>query len=138
MKCSNTVFLLSLSSAGLAANVTFPDVSRSPSKASQILDRRLASFSFEFAYLPNFGGNFSSPNVLTRELMLRLEERTGVGPDIRPGGITMYAGVQIMMIMMLNVCFTPSDSSEFDPSAPALDLDESSVSHPMSVSKQLY
>lgn len=29
-------------------------------------------------------------NVLTRELIQRLVERTGVGPDIRPGGITVY------------------------------------------------
>lgn len=57
--------------------------------ASQILDPRLASFSFEFAYFPTFAGNLSHPNVLTRELVNRLVERTGVGPSIRPGGITM-------------------------------------------------
>ncbi|KIJ37551.1 glycoside hydrolase family 79 protein, partial [Sphaerobolus stellatus SS14] len=72
--------------------------------ASQVLDRRLASFSFELAYFPTFAGNLSHPNVLTHELIQRLVERTGVGPDIRPGGITV-------------------DSSIFDPTAPALEVD---------------
>ncbi|KLO15240.1 hypothetical protein SCHPADRAFT_871320 [Schizopora paradoxa] len=84
-----TLLAFSLATAGLASIITFPSVSQDPTNASQILDRRLASFSFEFSYLPNFGGNLSNPNVLTKELMQRLEERTGVGPDIRPGGITI-------------------------------------------------
>ncbi len=103
---STILLLLSAFSSAFAAAVTFPDVSRSPSNASQILDRRLASFSFEFAYLPNFGGNLSSPNVLTRELMQRLEERTGVGPDIRPGGITMYALIRKCASVALPKTFT--------------------------------
>ena len=74
----------------LAANlVSLPHISTRPSNASQVLDRRLASFSFELAYLPTFAGNLSHPNVLTKELIQRLVERTGVGPDIRPGGITV-------------------------------------------------
>ncbi|KAI0690173.1 hypothetical protein BC835DRAFT_1417993 [Cytidiella melzeri] len=83
-----------------------------PKNASQILDPRLASFSIEFSYLTAFGGNKTHPNLLTKELMQRLVERTGVGPvslnflDIRPGGITI-------------------DSSIFDPNAPALTLTES-------------
>ena len=60
---------------------------------SQILDRRLMSFSIEFSFLTAFGGNRTAPNNLTRELMRRLEERTGLGPGIRPGGITMYANL---------------------------------------------
>ena len=69
--------------------VTLPKISSRPSNASQILDRSLASLSIEFAFLDVFGGNNSNPNILTRELMQRLVERTGVGPDIRPGGITV-------------------------------------------------
>ncbi|CAE6455633.1 unnamed protein product [Rhizoctonia solani] len=96
--------LLALSSVVAAANVSLPAIPLSPpSTASQILDRRLASFSIEFSYLPSFGGNKTHPNELTRNLMNRLVERTGLGPDIRPGGITV-------------------DSSIFDPNAPALDL----------------
>ena len=64
-------------------------LSPQPSDASKTLDPRLASFSIELAYLPSFGGNETHPNNLTKELMRRLEERTGVGPDIRPGGITV-------------------------------------------------
>ncbi|CAE6425869.1 unnamed protein product [Rhizoctonia solani] len=95
---------LALAGAAAAANVSLPAIPASPpSTASQILDRRLASFSIEFSYLPSFGGNKSHPNELTRNLMNRLVERTGLGPDIRPGGITV-------------------DSSVFDPNAPALDL----------------
>lgn len=96
-----------LSLAGLASavvNVTLPSIPSHPtSNASQVLDRRLASFSIEFSYLPTFGGNKTNPNTLTGEIMKRLVERTGLGPDIRPGGITV-------------------DSSIFDPTAPALNL----------------
>lgn len=73
-----------------AGLVSLPHISSRPSNASQVLDPRLASFSFELSYLPTFAGNISHPNVLTKELMQRLVERTGVGPDIRPGGVTMY------------------------------------------------
>ncbi|KAH8112653.1 hypothetical protein DFH11DRAFT_1784002 [Phellopilus nigrolimitatus] len=90
-----------------AQNITLPPISAQPTNASQILDPRLASFSIELAYLPTFAGNLSHPNLLTQQLMQRLVERTGVGPDIRPGGITV-------------------DSSIFDPNGPALVLDESS------------
>ena len=70
-------------------SVELPSLPDLPVNASQVLDPRLASFSIELAYLPSFGGNKTRPNILTRELMLRLEERTGVGPDLRPGGITV-------------------------------------------------
>lgn len=96
--------LLSLATAAAAVNVSLPAIpAKAPSTASQVLDRRLASFSIEFSYLPTFGGNKTHPNKLTGEIMNRLVERTGVGPDIRPGGITV-------------------DSSIFDPNAPALNL----------------
>ncbi|TFK50028.1 hypothetical protein OE88DRAFT_1632314 [Heliocybe sulcata] len=90
-----------------AQRVDLPTIPLSPNDASQILDRSLASLSIEFSYLPSFGGNASDPNTLTQELMQRLVERTGVGPDIRPGGITV-------------------DSTQFSPNASALELDESS------------
>ncbi|KAF8588092.1 glycoside hydrolase family 79 protein [Ramaria rubella] len=86
-------------------SITLRGVPATPgSAASQVLDLRLASFSFELAYFPTFAGNHSHPNLLTKELVQRLVERTGVGPDIRPGGITV-------------------DSSIFDPNASALELD---------------
>lgn len=75
--------------ANAAQNLELPAISAEPKDASQPLDPRLASFSIEFSYMTAFGGNKSAPNVLTKELMQRLVERTGVGPDIRPGGITM-------------------------------------------------
>ncbi|KAF8509442.1 hypothetical protein JB92DRAFT_514731 [Gautieria morchelliformis] len=88
--------------------ISLPDIPTVPGgAASQVLDPRLASFSFELAYFPTFAGNLSHPNVLTMELVNRLVERTGVGPGIRPGGITV-------------------DSSIFDPNASALELDLSS------------
>jgi hypothetical protein len=37
-----------------------------PANASGILDRRLASLSIEFAFLPDFGGNSTHPNLLTK------------------------------------------------------------------------
>ncbi|KAI0049736.1 glycoside hydrolase family 79 protein [Auriscalpium vulgare] len=88
--------------------VSLPPISSSPVGASQVVDRALASLSIEPAYLTSYGGNNSSPNVLTRALMQHLESRTGVGPDLRPGGITI-------------------DSSIFNPDGPALVLTESSA-----------
>ncbi|KZT29970.1 glycoside hydrolase family 79 protein [Neolentinus lepideus HHB14362 ss-1] len=86
--------------------IDLPTISPSPKNASRILDRSLASLSIEFSYLPSFGGNLSSPNLLTKALMEQLLKRTGVGPDIRPGGIT-------------------ADSTQFNPNASALEFDES-------------
>ncbi|TCD65236.1 hypothetical protein EIP91_002944 [Steccherinum ochraceum] len=97
---------LLLSSVQASQNVSLPHISSSPTNASQVIDPRLASFSMEFSYLPTFGGNKTHPNVLTQELMQRLVERTGVGPDVRPGGITI-------------------DSSIYSPNASALELDMS-------------
>ncbi|TFY71156.1 hypothetical protein EVG20_g1847 [Dentipellis fragilis] len=102
------VLFLGLASPAFAAQaIQSPEISSSPANASQILDRALASFSIEYGYLPSFGGNISHPNELTRRLMQRLVERTGVGPDVRPGGITI-------------------DSSQYNPDSPALTLVESS------------
>jgi hypothetical protein len=72
-----------------ASIVTLPHISSQPTNASQILDPALASFSIEFSYLPSFGGNLSNPNLLTKELVQRIIERTSVAPDVRPGGISV-------------------------------------------------
>lgn len=115
---------------GLATNVALPSISSQPSNASQLLDRRLASFSIEMAYLPSFTGNKSNPNTLTAEIMQRLVERTGVGPDIRPGGITMSVLyiVKRLSAAKLIARESPSDSSTFDPNSTSLVNDESTVS----------
>lgn len=60
--------------------MVLPRLGSPPANASQVLDPRLASFSIEFSYLTAFGGNKTNPNLLTKELMQRLVERTGVGP----------------------------------------------------------
>jgi glycine cleavage system regulatory protein len=50
-----------------AANtVLLQHISGIPSNASQVLDSRLASFSFEFSFLPTFAGNTTHPNALTQ------------------------------------------------------------------------
>lgn len=73
-----------------ASLVKLSPISAHPSNASQKLDPRLASLSIEFSYLPSFGGNISTPNTLTRRLIQNIVDRAGVGPDLRPGGETMY------------------------------------------------
>jgi len=83
------LILASFANVSAANIITLPQISLSLASASQILDRALASFSIEFSYLPSFGGNDTNPNELTRQLMQRLVERTGTGPDLRPGGATM-------------------------------------------------
>ena len=87
--CFEAIALPPGNNNGSGQNIDLPPISPAPSNASQPLDRRLASFSFELSFLPSFAGNRSHPNRLTQGLMNRLVERTGVGPDIRPGGITV-------------------------------------------------
>lgn len=90
----NPIIFLAASAGAVSASsptirpITLPPLP--PPSSAQKLDPCLASFSIEFSYLPSFGGNLSSPNLLTKALMERIVERTGVGPDVRPGGITMY------------------------------------------------
>jgi hypothetical protein len=61
--------------------------------------------------------------------MRRLEERTGVGPDVRPGGITVYAISLLQELWLADFSCSQRDSSIFDPEGPALVLDMSSVRH---------
>lgn len=82
--------LLALAALCAAQSITIDVPSSPPADVSHTLDPALVSFSIELAYLDSFGGNASHPNNLTRALMANLEERTGQGPDVRPGGITMY------------------------------------------------
>ncbi|THH33202.1 hypothetical protein EUX98_g989 [Antrodiella citrinella] len=91
-----------------AQTVALPKISSLPTNASQILDPRLASFSMEFSYLPTFGGNKTHPNLLTKELMQRLVERTGLGPDIRPGGITIDSSIYQANATALELDMSPS------------------------------
>ncbi|VDB95700.1 unnamed protein product [Peniophora sp. CBMAI 1063] len=101
--------LLALAVLCAAQNVTIDVPSSPPSDVSRTLDPALVSFSIEIAYLDSFTGNASSPNNLTRALMANLEDRTGQGPDVRPGGITI-------------------DSSKFDPNQTEIVvLDESAT-----------
>jgi hypothetical protein len=101
MRC---VLLVGLTAVQAQQTITLPSVPTTlPVNASHSLDRSLMSFSMEFAYLNVFGGNNSAPNELTRALIKQLESRTGVGPDVRPGGITMFA-----IIIKRRVCLTYS------------------------------
>ena len=121
-----------------------PHVATHPTNASQVLDPRLASFSLEFAYVTAFGGNKTHPNLLTKELMQRLAERTGAGPvsgTIAPCRAALtrisgrstwwdhhvsYRGHDDKVMQRTNSVFR--DSSIFSPDASALDLSESPVS----------
>lgn len=93
MRFAIVSILLGAVTAAAGQAVTLPTISSHPSKDAQPLDPRLASFSIEFSYMTSFGGNTTNPNLLTKELLQRLVERTGVGPDVRPGGITMYESI---------------------------------------------
>jgi hypothetical protein len=55
-----------VASVAAANTVLLPHISGIPSNASQVLDSRLASFSFEFSFLPTFAGNATHPNALTQ------------------------------------------------------------------------
>jgi hypothetical protein len=94
-----TFFLLCTAAlASQIQNVSLPTIPSSPpANGSHSLDRALFSFSLELAYLTAFGGNDSAPNELTRALMAQLEKRTGVGPDVRPGGITMSVPADLVL-----------------------------------------
>ncbi|KZV68175.1 glycoside hydrolase family 79 protein [Peniophora sp. CONT] len=85
--------LLALAALCAAQSITIDVPSSPPADVSRTLDPALVSFSIELAYLDSFGGNASNPNNLTRALMANLEERTGQGPDVRPGGITIDSSI---------------------------------------------
>lgn len=58
--------LLAVHSGKAASVVHLAPISGIPSNVSGTLDRRLASFSIEFSFLPDFGGNTTNPNTLTQ------------------------------------------------------------------------
>ncbi|KAH7102030.1 hypothetical protein BKA62DRAFT_617976 [Auriculariales sp. MPI-PUGE-AT-0066] len=76
-----------------AAAVVVPTIELAPPQGTFGLERRVASLSIEYAHLPIFGGNKTHPNQLTKNLVDALVERTGVAPDVRPGGITVDSSV---------------------------------------------
>jgi len=87
---SGFLLVLGTSASVLAANVVkLPHISPSTVSTSQTLDPALLSFSIEPAFMTSFGGNNTNPNELTRRVMKLLEDRTGSGPDLRPGGATV-------------------------------------------------
>lgn len=59
-----------------------------PSIASYPLSPALASFSIETAFFVEYVGNSSDPNILTRNLLQNLKDRTGTAAQVRIGGIT--------------------------------------------------
>ncbi|KAF5367463.1 hypothetical protein D9758_003789 [Tetrapyrgos nigripes] len=76
-----------LSSAALTS-LTLPGPATLPADASPPLHPSLASFSIETAFFIDYTGNISSPNILTKNLLENLKNRTGVPAEIRIGGIT--------------------------------------------------
>ncbi|KAG6880117.1 hypothetical protein C0992_005824 [Termitomyces sp. T32_za158] len=59
-----------------------------PSTASHNLHPALGSFSIETAFFEEYVGNTTSPNVLTKNLLENLQNRTGTSAEVRIGGIT--------------------------------------------------
>ena len=87
------VALACAASLASAVETVVPTIASSPPKGTFGLERRVASLSIEFSYLPAFGGNATHPNLLTKRLIDSIVERTGVAPDLRPGGITVDSSV---------------------------------------------
>ncbi|KAJ8521387.1 hypothetical protein ONZ45_g1938 [Pleurotus djamor] len=88
-KVSFTLFTL----FGVSAATNLPLLKLSgptnlPPTASHHLHPSLGSFSIETAFFVEFVGNVSEPNLLTRNLLQNLKDRTGVPTEIRIGGIT--------------------------------------------------
>ncbi|KAJ4476206.1 glycoside hydrolase family 79 protein [Lentinula aciculospora] len=81
---------LALSTSALASNlnVIVTDIPSLPETASHALHPSLASFSIETAFFIMYFGNKTSPNLLTRNLLENIENRIGIPPEIRIGGIT--------------------------------------------------
>jgi hypothetical protein len=74
MKLTASSVLLAFPFAGtaLASTVHLAALSDIPKNASETLDRRLASFSIEFSFLPDFGGNKTHPNLLTKVVIMAI------------------------------------------------------------------
>ena len=65
--------------------VTIPD---SASGAGEAVLESFLSYSIEFAFFPDFGGNKTSPNTFSNNLLNNLASFQGLKPDIRVGGNT--------------------------------------------------
>ncbi|KAL1981323.1 hypothetical protein VTN96DRAFT_2764 [Rasamsonia emersonii] len=72
----------------LADTVTLPVAVSPPASASTPVPGDFQSFSIEFAFFPDFAGNYSHPNHLTNTLLANLRNFTGAEQIIRIGGNT--------------------------------------------------
>ncbi|KAJ5383068.1 hypothetical protein N7517_000979 [Penicillium concentricum] len=61
-------------------------VPSSPKNNSPVVPNDLQSMSIEFAYFPDYAGNKSHPNKLSKNLLHNLKSLTGVAPKVRVGG----------------------------------------------------
>jgi hypothetical protein len=58
------------------------------SSAGEPVLESFVSFSIEFAFFPDFAGNKSAPNVLSKNLLESIGELQGSLPNVRVGGNT--------------------------------------------------
>ncbi|KAJ7137661.1 hypothetical protein C8R44DRAFT_607044 [Mycena epipterygia] len=84
-------FLL-LASVATASCVLHVPLSPPPS-TSRPLDPALTSLSFDPAFWVEFWGNATHPNEFSMQMLKNVAQRTGVYPDIRPGGVTQDSSI---------------------------------------------
>ncbi|KAI2625213.1 glycoside hydrolase family 79 protein [Xylaria nigripes] len=66
---------------------------RIPSLHRQTVDAAYSSFSIEFAYMADYGGNDTHPNLFSKQVIQNLHDISGVSPLIRVGGSTQNSAV---------------------------------------------
>ncbi|KUJ14858.1 uncharacterized protein LY89DRAFT_720313 [Mollisia scopiformis] len=65
----------------------------SPAPGRQIVDAAYQSFSIEFSYMADYGGNNSNPNLFSKQVVQNLHDISGAYPIFRIGGSTQNSAV---------------------------------------------
>ncbi|KIM94392.1 glycoside hydrolase family 79 protein [Oidiodendron maius Zn] len=64
-----------------------------PSHGRQVVDAAYQSFSIEFSYMADYGGNDTNPNLFSRQVVQNLYDISGEYPIFRVGGSTQNSAV---------------------------------------------
>ncbi|KAI1323042.1 hypothetical protein F5Y16DRAFT_415293 [Xylariaceae sp. FL0255] len=87
-----TLIVASTAKYNITANITLPPP-QSPSPCKQVVDGAYNSFSIEFCYMADYGGNDTNPNKFSQQVVQNLFDISGAYPIFRVGGSTQNSAV---------------------------------------------
>ncbi|KAI1820808.1 glycoside hydrolase family 79 protein [Xylaria intraflava] len=74
-------------------NVVVLSPPNAPSPHRQIVDAAYSSYSIEFSYMADYGGNDTHPNLFSKQVIQNLYDISGAYPLVRVGGSTQNSAV---------------------------------------------